>query len=357
MNVELSGERNTRGGRAERRLAAIMALDVVGYSRLMGLNEEGTHTALKAIWREITDPGIHEHHGRIVKTMGDGLLVEFASVVDAVRCAVDIQRKMQRRHETKPIADPIRFRIGINVGDIIIDEADIFGDGVNIAARIEGLAEPGGICVSRIVRDQVRDKLGFGFEDLGQRRVKNIARPVHVFKIPLASSSSAVSETGRSSAANSGPPRAAAAPRWFYLAGALGGGTAILFAGSLLLRLPSGPAATPPPLVGDPVFFDPGKVALSQWARATLAQQADFLHNHPTTKVTVRTYCANDEGGRAGLQVLAQLRANQIRDALEAQGIDARRIRLELGCGPSDALPGSQKTTSAQTPRALLIRN
>ena len=184
MNV--AGEERT-----ERRLAAILAADVVGYSRLMGKNEEGTLFALKAVRREVTDPKIDEHRGRIVKTTGDGLLVEFASIVDAVRCAVAIQREMKCRHELTPAEDPIVLRIGINLGDIIIDEADIFGDGVNVAARLEALADPGGICVSRIVRDQVRDKLGFGFEDLGQRQVKNIARPVHVFRIPLDAHASA----------------------------------------------------------------------------------------------------------------------------------------------------------------------
>ena len=184
MNV--AGEERT-----ERRLAAILAADVVGYSRLMGKNEEGTLFALKAVRREVTDPKIDEHRGRIVKTTGDGLLVEFASIVDAVRCAVAIQREMKWRCELTPAEDPIVLRIGINLGDIIIDEADIFGDGVNVAARLEGLADPGGICVSRIVRDQVRDKLGFGFEDLGQRQVKNIARPVHVFRIPLDAHASA----------------------------------------------------------------------------------------------------------------------------------------------------------------------
>ena len=151
----------------------------------MGKDEEGTLFALKAVRREVTDPKIDEHRGRIVKTTGDGLLVEFASVVDAVRCAVDIQREMKRRNAWTGSKTRSCLRIGINLGDIIIDEADIFGDGVNVAARLEGLADPGGICVSRIVRDQVRDKLGFGFEDLGEQQVKNIARPVHVFRIPL----------------------------------------------------------------------------------------------------------------------------------------------------------------------------
>src|SRR6266700_1690548 len=169
--------------RVERRLTAILAADVVGYSRLMGADEEGALAALKAIRRELIDPRIVEHRGRIVKTTGDGLLVEFASVVDAVRCAVDVQREMAERNAEVPAARRIEFRIGINVGDIIIDEDDIYGDGVNVAARLEALAEPGGICVSRVVRDQVRDKLDFIFDDKGEQQVKNIARPVRVYLI------------------------------------------------------------------------------------------------------------------------------------------------------------------------------
>ncbi len=167
----------------ERRLAAILAADVAGYSRLMGEDEEGTLAALKAIRRQLVDPKIKEHRGRVVKTTGDGALVEFASVVDAVRCAVDVQRDMAERNAEIPAARRIEFRIGINVGDIIIDEDDIYGDGVNVAARLEALAEPGGICVSRVVRDQVRDKLDFIFDDKGEQQVKNIARPVRVYLI------------------------------------------------------------------------------------------------------------------------------------------------------------------------------
>ena len=169
--------------RAERRLTAILAADVAGYSRLMGADEEGTLAALKAIRRELVDPRIVEHRGRIVKTTGDGLLVEFASVVDAVRCAVDVQREMAGRNSSVPAVTRIEFRVGINLGDIIIDGDDIFGDGVNVAARLETLAEPGGICVSRVVRDQVRDKLAFAFEDMGEQQVKNIARPVRVYRV------------------------------------------------------------------------------------------------------------------------------------------------------------------------------
>jgi adenylate cyclase len=166
-----------------RRLAAILAADVVGYSRLMGADEEGTLERLKALRAELIDPKIAEHHGRIVKTTGDGLLVEFSSVVDAMRCAIGWQAEMADHPQQ---ADQrIEFRIGINLGDIIIDEGDIFGDGVNVAARLEAVADPGGICVSRVVRDQVRDRLDIAFEDLGDQEVKNIARPVRTFRIAL----------------------------------------------------------------------------------------------------------------------------------------------------------------------------
>src|SRR4249920_2086988 len=177
--------------RVERRLAAIFAADVAGYSRLMGADEEGTLAALKAIRRELVDPKIAEHRGRIVKTTGDGVLVEFASVVDAVRCAAEVQRAMAERNAGVPPTRRIEFRIGIHQGDIIIDEGDIFGDGVNLAARLEGLAEPGGICVSRVVRDEVRDKLDVSFDDMGEQQVKNIARPVRAYRALLAESAGA----------------------------------------------------------------------------------------------------------------------------------------------------------------------
>jgi adenylate cyclase len=169
--------------RTERKLAAILAADVVGYSRLMGIDEEGTLAQLRAHRRALIDPKIKEHHGRIVKTTGDGMLVEFASVVDAVRCAVEVQRGMAERNAGVPQDKRIEFRVGINLGDIIVEDKDIFGDGVNVAARLEALAEPGGICVSRGVRDPVRDKLGFTFEDMGEQAVKNIARPIHAYRV------------------------------------------------------------------------------------------------------------------------------------------------------------------------------
>jgi adenylate cyclase len=168
---------------ATRRLAAILAADVAGYSRLMGADEEGTHESLKAHLRELVDPQIKEHRGRAVKNTGDGFLAEFPSVVDAVRCAMEMQRGMAERNSAIPLGNRIEFRIGINLGDVITEADDIFGDGVNIAARLEALAEPGGMCVSRVVRDQVRDKVDFVFEDMGEQQVKNIARPVRVYRI------------------------------------------------------------------------------------------------------------------------------------------------------------------------------
>src|ERR1700730_1944331 len=169
----------------QRRLAAILAADVAGYSRLMGVDEEGTHERLKAHLRELVDPKIKEHRGRTVKNTGDGLLAEFPSVVDAVRCAVEVQRGMVEREPDTAENKRISFRIGINLGDVIAEEDDIFGDGVNIAARLEALAEPGGICISRTVREQIRDKLTYPFEDRGEQSVKNIARSVRVYAMRL----------------------------------------------------------------------------------------------------------------------------------------------------------------------------
>jgi len=166
-----------------RRLAAILAADVAGYSRLMGVDEEGTLERLKALRRELVDPKLAEHHGRIVKTTGDGLLVEFASVVDAVRSAVEVQQAMPERNTSVAADSRIEWRIGINLGDVIVEGDDLYGDGVNIAARIEALADPGGVLVSNTVHEQVRDRLPFVFEDLGEQQVKNIVRPVRVYRV------------------------------------------------------------------------------------------------------------------------------------------------------------------------------
>jgi len=167
----------------ERRLAAILAADVAGYSRLMGADEGDTLRQLKAHRRALVDPKIAQHRGRIVKTAGDGMLVEFASVVDAVRCAVEMQRGMAKRNVNVPQDKRIEFRVGINVGDIAIDGEDIFGDGVNLAARLEALAEPGGICVSGRVQEDTVGRLPLSFEDRGEQHVKNIVRPVRVYAL------------------------------------------------------------------------------------------------------------------------------------------------------------------------------
>jgi adenylate cyclase len=169
--------------RVQRRLAAILAADVAGYSRLMGEDEEGTLLALTAHRNEFIDPCIAEHRGRLVKTTGDGLLVEFASVVDAVRCAVAFQEGMSKRNASAPESRRVTFRIGVNLGDVIIQDDDIFGDGVNIASRLESLAEPGGICISDAVHQSVRSKIDLPFRDLGAQRVKNIGEPVHAFHL------------------------------------------------------------------------------------------------------------------------------------------------------------------------------
>src|SRR6266404_1342008 len=171
--------------RVERRLAAILAADVAGYSRLIGVDEEGTLARLKAHCRELIDPKIAEHRGRIVKTTGDGVLAEFASVVDALRCAGEVQAAMTERNAAVPADSRIEFRVGIHQGDIVVEDGDIFGDGVNIAARLEGLAEAGGICVSARVQEDAAGKLDLAFEDIGEQQLKNIARPMRVFHVRL----------------------------------------------------------------------------------------------------------------------------------------------------------------------------
>src|ERR1700676_4736361 len=169
--------------RVERRLAAILAADVAGYSRLMGANEEATLAQLKSVRRALVDPTIAAHRGRIVKTTGDGVLVEFASAVDAARCAVEVQRGMAAQNMDVPKDLRIEFRIGIHVGDIIIDDNDIFGDGVNIAARLEGIAESGGICVSDDAQRQIRGKVDIAFDDMGSQTLKNIAEPMRAWRM------------------------------------------------------------------------------------------------------------------------------------------------------------------------------
>jgi len=188
----------------ERRLAAVLAADVVGYSRLMEVDEEGTLARLKTVRLELIDPAIAKCKGRIIKTTGDGMLVEFQSVTEALRCAVDFQERMARRNRDMPASRSLLYRIGINLGDVIVEGDDIFGDGVNVAARLESAAEPGGICISAAVRDQVGDRLEVGYEDLGEQHVKNISRPIRMFKVLI---------SGQSPAAGSAAPAVQAAPQ------------------------------------------------------------------------------------------------------------------------------------------------
>src|SRR6516162_5485185 len=190
---------------ATRRLTAIVAADVVGYSRLMGADEEGTHERFKAHLVELIDPKIREYHGRVVKTTGDGVLAEFASVVDALRSAAEIQHAMADRDLDLAEERRLRFRIGINLGDVIADGGDIYGDGVNIAVRLEGLAAPGGICISGTVRDHVGDRLPYAFEDMGEQSVKNIARPIRVYAVRL-EGIAGLPTASRSSSMSSSPP-------------------------------------------------------------------------------------------------------------------------------------------------------
>src|ERR1700758_1527600 len=192
----------------DRRLAAVVAADVVGYSRLMEVDDAGTLARLKTVRLELIDPAITKCKGRIIKTTGDGLLVEFQSVTEALRCAVDFQERMARRNRDMAESRALLYRIGINLGDVIVEDDDIFGDGVNVAARLEALAEPGGICISAAVRDQVGDRLEVDYVDLGEQQVKNISRRIRVFKVVLDGESRGDADTS-----DNATPRQAAARR------------------------------------------------------------------------------------------------------------------------------------------------
>lgn len=190
----------------DRRLAAVLAADVAGYSRLMGIDEEGTLARLKSARRMLLDPALAAHRGRVVKTTGDGMLVEFFSAVDAVRCAVEVQRRMADQNAAVPTEQRLEFRIGIHVGDIIFDDNDIFGDGVNIAARLEGIAEPGGVCISDDAQRQVRGKVDATFEDLGPQMLKNIAEPIRAWRVRLGGASAAATVAKPAFSAPASPP-------------------------------------------------------------------------------------------------------------------------------------------------------
>ncbi len=196
----------------ERRLAAILAADVVGYTRLMGVDEAGTLRRLTKLRQEILEPLIAEHHGRVVKLMGDGLLVEFASVVDSLTCAAAWQNDVAGREAATDEDERFQFRIGVNLGDVIVEGDDIFGDGVNIAARLEALADPGGICLSGMVYQSVKAKLDLAFEDLGEHELKNIAEPVRVYRIAGNRSSTGATSPARETLALPDKPSIAVLP-------------------------------------------------------------------------------------------------------------------------------------------------
>jgi class 3 adenylate cyclase/outer membrane protein OmpA-like peptidoglycan-associated protein len=387
--------------RVERRLAAILTADVVGYSRLMGRDEVGTHVALKAVRRELVDPRIREHHGRIFKTTGDGLLVEFASVVDAVRCAVALQREMAGRNAEVPLQQRMEFRIGINLGDVIVDEDDVFGDGVNVAARLEPLAEPGGICISAVVRDQVRDKLDFAFEDMGDQQVKNIARPVRVYRIPIAGKAATNVPKEIKPTKNFKPrdlyqrlgtrfgarylltliclalsaiviPKSlgpllplgerAVTNTTSQIEAAVGGQSRTIIAGTPVTpssegrRSPADQIAQSP-MIGEPVLFERGKVIITPPSGLTIDRQAAFLRDNPKVTVTIEGHCSEDEGAREGPSVLAQLRANQVRNALKERGIADNRIQT-ISYGQSrPAVVGNGEAAQAQNRRAVVLQN
>lgn len=231
--------RSAPGRQVERQLVAILAADIAGYSRLMGADEEGTHARVRDYRRAVIDPALARHRGRIVNTAGDGFLAEFASPVEAVRCAVAMQQAFQRRNRDVPEESQARLRIGINLGDVIIDDRDLYGDAVNIAARLEALAEPGGICISRAVRDQIRDRLDLPFADRGEQTVKNITRPVRIYAL-APDAVTAVPEAGRADVPRRPRPRPAYARP--VAAAAFAGLLAILGIG-LWLWLPAGPPA------------------------------------------------------------------------------------------------------------------
>ena len=341
-----------------RRLAAILAADVVGYSRLMERDEEGTLRALKALRSELTDPKkIKERRGRIVKTMGDGLLVEFASVVDAVCCTVEVKQQIAVRNAGIPPDRRIVMRIGINLGDIILDERDVFGDGVNIAARLEGLADPGGICVSQLVRDQVRGKLDFTLEDLGERQVKNITHPVHVFCIAMGAT--APKRAARAAASTATPVRYQFRRSTVFLASAILAITVAFSINTHILTWDHASASgsdgsendqqtNSKTVIGDLLMFARAKISLSPVSLSAIDRQAAFLQTHPDIMVKVQGYSSEHEDP----DVLARLRAGQVAAALKARGVAGSRI--ETGGHGGKSPPGVDE---AQDRRVLVLRN
>jgi adenylate cyclase len=325
--------------RDHRRLAAIVSADVVGYSRLMGRDDSGTLAGLKAHRRELIDPKIAEYGGRIVKTTGDGLLLEFPSVVDAVRCAVDVQRGMAERNAAVPVDHRIEFRIGINVGDIIIDDDDIFGNGVNVAARLQTLAEPGGVCVSRVVRDQVLDKLSFSFEDLGPRDIKNIARPVEVYRVDLQSGASQIASQGRWPWSRVMEGRGWRRPAAAVLALALA-----LVAGLTLQRLRTTPSAVSPPVLSVAILPFAGSVGDADAARFSEALTRNLMTGLPSKRqygrvqvVSGSTAISGSSGAIDAHELGRRLNVRYVLEGDVLRGVEGNAVNLRL----VDAATGS----------------
>ena len=336
----------------ERRLAAIVATDVVGYSRLIGADEEGTRAAMRVLQDELWDPKTAQHKGRVVKTTGDGQLLEFPSVVDAVRCSVEIQQGMAERNARLPEDRRIELRIGVNLGDIIVEGDDIHGDGVNVAARLEALAEPGDICISRTARDQVRDKLEVSFEDLGEIEVKNIARPIRTFRLGF---SEYVAEAYTAPAAAATPPPVQpAAPSnrlWQGIAGAaVGIAIAAIYVvtvwqpwvtrveaanvANMAFPLPDKPSIAVLPFVN--LGADPGDELLADGFSADiLASLSKFSELFVISSTTTFTYKGKDVTVR---EIAEDLGVRYVLEGSVQRANDRVRISTQL----IDALSGRQ---------------
>ncbi len=307
------------GERVERRLAAILAADVVGYSRLMGADEEGTLARLKAHRRELIDPKIREHRGRIVKTTGDGALVEFSSVVDAVRCAAEIQRGMRDRETGEAEDRRIRFRIGVNLGDIIAEEGDIFGDGVNVAARLEALSEPGGLCISGSAREQIGNRLPYGFEDLGEQSVKNIARPVRAFALS-ADAVAALPPVAVAAVAPTAIPLRRRGDLRLYLA-AIGAAILIALAGGWWAWSLRGERAAAPAVAGQTKPAPPLSIVVLPFENLSNDPGQDYFADAVTDDLTT------DLSRIKGSFVIARTTAF----TYKGKAVDVRKIGRELG--------------------------
>ncbi len=303
--MEASGNvPNSKNSGVIRRLAAIVVADVVGYTRLMERDDAGTLARLRDIRAQLIDPKIAAYGGHVVKTAGDGMLVEFGSADAALRCAVDVQRAMAARNEPQPVDVRIEFRIGINLGDIIVEGGDIAGDGVNVAARLEALAEPGGICVSAVVRDQVHGNLDVAFEDISEQQVKNIARSVHVYHVTLGR------QDHDASAAPASSSRRRPMRRWWWLAGVAGlGAIGIGVVFIQQLRKPTVPPAPPPLSIAILPFSAPSGSPAD-------VQLADRL--------------AEDLTAALGRSRIARVASRGLVTAYRNKAVDARAVGREL---------------------------